>query len=156
MKCRNCEADHTLVGVRFPARRLCRCETGRPCGANNCAAVATIVEFQKPVAKGVVPAAPAKSSKLAQLTCDAHAPTEFVSMDMPAPPPRKRKGFSNVDPQWSCEKPPRGAFSQTLMQCWSCKDVHKMKDRKMHNGSMSLCPKCRDDMTVLADEEEAA
>lgn len=157
-KCAKCGADRTLVGVRFPTRRLCRCEKNRPCGHNNCASAATIVEFQQPQ-KGD-PDAPLASSKAAQLSCDAHGPAEFVDLDSAAAPaPKKQrgpKGLPYVDPQWGYERPPVGAMSSSLTQCWSCKDVHKMKERRMHNGSKSLCPKCGDDVTTHADEEEVA
>lgn len=149
-KCPKCGTDLTLVGVRFPARRLCRCEQGHPCGQNNCKSLATVVEFQKPVKDGTLP------SKHAKLLCDAHAPVEFASENLPDVPVRKRKHASNVDPQWPYEAPPPSALSVAKVQCWTCKDVHRQKDRRMHNGTMSLCPKCGDDMVVLADEEDAA
>lgn len=149
-KCTKCGADLTLVGVRFPARRLCRCEQGRPCGQNNCKSTATVVEFQKPVKDGSLP------SKHAKLLCDVHAPVEFAAESLPEAPVRRRKLASNIDPQWSSDIPPSSAASNAKVQCWSCKDVHRQKDRRMHNGTVSLCPKCGDDIVVPADEEDAA
>lgn len=165
--CARCGADRSTVGVRFPARRLCKCEKKSACNAKGCTSRANVVEFQKPL---VTPNqdAPFTSNENAKLFCYDHA-SDFWADDI-APPktttkapaevvvedalPAKRKRRSgNIDPAWALAAPPRGATSLSPTQCAGCKHVCPLKDRKMHNGTFSICPKCGFDVTVHPDEE---
>lgn len=148
--CSECGAEKKRQGILFPTRRLCACET-RSC--YSCGEPATVVEFQKPV-KDKEPALPKKSNDVALFACDEHAP-EGAPSAAPLKPRKKSARLFNIDPAWHHDKPPAGAVSMAEVECWACKDIHKMKDRRMHNGTKSQCPKCGDGMYTHAYQEEA-
>jgi hypothetical protein len=168
-QCPDCGAERRYVGVLYPVRRLCKCEV-RVCV--DCGKKAVVVEFQAPV-KGVEPPLPTETNNAARFFCKKHCPEDFsfeaAPKETPEPegpfeealPPgqtRKVRGAPHIDPVWdriSPSKPPAGADSSQRVECVACKHAHKLKDRKLWNGSYSYCPKCGENMYVpIWDEED--
>jgi len=139
--CPMCGANRHYVGVAFPVRRLCKCES-RNCG--RCTTSAVFVEFQNPIKHGE-PKLPDKSNQHAQFTCKGHAPD-----DLPEEPRPKRTGRPHVDPVWSGATPPPGSNSREKVVCCSCGRVHEVRQRLMWNGTESECPSetCKNRMYV--------
>ena len=163
MTCPGCGAERRYVGVLYPVRRLCKCEP-HVCGV--CDKKAIVAEFQSPI-KGVEPLEGTK------FFCKKHCPEDFSLEDakeLPAPEPevpyeeaappqqiRKVRGMPHIDPVWeraSPGKPPGGANSHQRVACTACKHEHKLKDRKLWNGTYSYCPKCGENMYVPIWDEE--
>jgi len=189
LQCPDCGVERRHIGVLYPVRRLCRCET-RTCCA--CTDKAIVTELQAPL-KGIEPVLPATSNTVAKFYCKKHCPEDFpleappttrprsVSSSRPSSPsspsiplsaetideeyaspctPRKVNGAPHIDPVWeraSPEKLPMGADFKLPVTCVACKLGHRLKDRKLWNGSYSYCPKCGETMYVPAwdkDEEK--
>lgn len=148
--CVTCGAERRRVGVLYPARALCPCEV-RVCGT--CGRPATVVEFQVLVRKAE-PKLPDKSGGAALFMCATHAPTGVITHAPTAPAPKKTRGQPLIDPAWTFETPPAGTTSRLKVQCVGCKHPHTMKDRRMFNGTESECPKCRETVTVHADDDK--
>lgn len=157
-QCPDCGAERRYVGVLYPVRRLCKCEKLK---CDLCDKKAVVAEFQSPI-KGAEPTSGAK------FFCKKHCPEDFAfeattETDGPieeALPPgqiRKVRGTPHIDPVWdraSPDKPPMGANSNQRVECSTCKHVHRLKDRKLWNGSYSYCPKCGENMYVPVWDEE--
>lgn len=158
--CPTCGAERNRVGVLYPARLLCPCES-RSC---HCGEPALIVEFQRPI-KSTEPKIPSQSNDVAEFTCATHAPDDAPKpmanpVDIPradGPRPRRKPVLQasgpNVDPAWGWSTPPNGALSTQRVRCWVCDHEHALKERTMWNGTESYCPKCNDRMYVHAWEE---
>jgi hypothetical protein len=146
--CPKCGVNRRHVGVAFPVRRLCKCET-RGCG--NCDTPAVYVEFQNPVTRGE-PKLPNKSNQAAKFSCKNHAPDDLPdeTADEEPTPARSRGGRPHIDPMWSrvTSHAPQGANSREKVICLSCGLNHEMRQRVLWNGTYSYCPDktCNSDM----------
>lgn len=151
--CPKCGVNRRYVGVAFPVRRLCKCET-RDCG--NCDTAAVFVEFQNPVTKGE-PKLPNKSNQAARFSCKVHAPDDLpdAPIDEEHTPTKSRGGRPHIDPVWSqsTAQAPQGADSRQKVICLSCGLPHEMRQRVMWNGTYSYCPDktCNNDMFTVED-----
>jgi hypothetical protein len=152
--CHTCGAGRQRVGVLYPVRRLCACEQ-RTC--TECGAPAMVVEFQAPV-HGDEPPLPQESNGVAVFACRAHGPAELAAElreRRPKAASRRRSSSKpHVDPQWENAYPdhlPPGACSRQQVECSSCKNVHELRERRMHNGTRSICPKCGEAMFTDAE-----
>jgi hypothetical protein len=68
---------------------------------------------------------------------------------------RSRSARPHIDPQWQrtfSDQPPTGARSRRRVECCACKDAHELRDRRMHNGTRSECPRCGE--PVFSDQDE--
>jgi hypothetical protein len=148
--CDTCGAARHRTGVLYPVRRLCRCEKFN-CG---CGAQALVVEFQKPV-KTSEEGVPAK------YLCGEHSPGDFIA-EIEKPLSKgaraKKNELPHIDPAWKAPRPPENSNSRLIVQCVGCKNVHETRERRMFNGTESLCPKCGERVWVYgpSEEEEAA
>ncbi len=153
--CASCGAERHRVGVLYPARRLCPCEK-RAC---QCAKRAAVVDFQPPI-RGDEPLLPAASDHVARFLCAEHSPAALpVDGERDQVPRAKKRGagqMPHVDPAWRAPTPPPGSSSTLRVQCVACKGVHALEQRRMFNGTESLCPDCAERVSVLANEEEDA
>src|SRR5262245_13052207 len=127
--CNSCGAERRLIGVLYPARRLCSCEPRR-CG--RCATAATVVEFQTPV-EGREPSLPMASNGVAVFYCGEHASSAGGNGAPPSRAKKRAKVRPHIDPQWQntySEHPPAAAGSLRRVECCACKDVHELRDRR--------------------------
>ena len=152
LRCDKCHAERVYVGVGSPARRLCACEKGHVC--DECGKTATIVEFQDRIT-GKEPHLPKKSNADVVYFCEADRPAGFPEENATSVrrPPTREESNEGVAPMHHVS---RAAQSTTRVECWVCKDVHMLKERKNFNGSYSDCPKCGDDMYTLDMSKDAA
>lgn len=151
--CPKCGVNLSHVGVAFPVRRLCKCET-RTCG--NCVAPAVFVEFQSPVTKGE-PKLPDKSNKIARFSCKTHAPDDLPNEPADDKPSstKNREGRPHIDPVWAkaTSRPPAGADSRAKIVCLMCDRRHEMRQRVMFNGTYSYCPDKKCNSNLYAEED---
>ena len=152
--CNSCGAERRLIGVLYPARRLCSCEQRR---CARCAAPAMVVEFQAPI-EGRELSLPVASNGVAMFYCDGHAPSAPGAGGSRSHSKKRGKARAHIDPQWQNtypERPPAGAGSRRPVECCGCKDVHELRDRCMHNGTRSECPRCGEVMFTDAWDDAA-
>jgi hypothetical protein len=142
--CPKCGVNRRYVGVAFPVRRLCKCES-RTCGS--CATAAVFVEFQNPI-KTEEPKLPAKSNHLARFSCKDHAPDDLPQE--PMDDVSDRQGRPHIDPMYGSSRPPSGSDSKEKVVCYACGLVHEARQRVMWNGTYSECPveTCKNHMFV--------
>lgn len=154
--CSSCGVARSYVGVLFPARLTCPCEMA-PC--NSCEKDAVGVEFQRPIKE--------QEPNDKTYWCVDHKPGDFhiastqwsLTDDEPKTKRKKREpekstGRPRIDPAWGDTlPPPPGSSDANKVQCAVCRDTHAMRDRVMHNGTHSSCPKCFELITVFADME---
>ncbi len=158
--CPKCKTERKRIGVMFPARRLCNCESGL---CRVCKDDAAVVEFQKPV-KDVEPSL--ENSKQARLLCIEHLPEGFPMAAVVAPASESKgrktktqKGrLPHIDPTWEASSAaclPAEAEATNQVQCVACKNVHALRKRVMFNGTYSYCPACSTEDMFVPTEEDA-
>ena len=154
-ECPKCGVARRYVGVAFPVRRLCKCES-RDCG--KCGAAAVFVEFQSPIKNGE-PKLPIETNPFAIFSCAKHAPDDIPEeiVEPSAAPKKKKGGRPHIDPVWAAatSSPPPGSRSREKVICSACNLTHELRERVMWNGTHSECPveTCRHDMFVMSWED---